>query len=214
LAHKQEQRRSALVGETEVAVAREQVKELRAAAQAAHEQQAEAELANPALRTREAEADVASCRARLGQARHTLDQCKLRAPEAGSVLSVSARRGEALAGPGGETAILFCPDRPRLVRVEIEQEFISRVKAGLAAEIEDEADPAMRWSGRVAAVGGSFNQRHSIRQKPTQLEDVPVVECRIALDPGHPTLRIGQRVQVTIGAPASPSRAGGERHTQ
>ena len=28
---------------------------------------------------------------------------------------------------GGEAAILFCPDRPRLVRVEIEQEFIGRV---------------------------------------------------------------------------------------
>jgi multidrug resistance efflux pump len=215
LTQKQELRHKALVGDTEVAIAREQVKELRATAQAAREQQqAEAELTNPAVGTREAEADVASCQARLGQARHTLEECKLRAPEAGSVLRVSARRGEALAGPGRETAILFCPDRPRLVRVEIEQEFIGRVKVGLAAEIEDEADPEIRWSGRVAAVGASFNQRRSIRQQPSQLEDVPVVECRIALDPGHPTLRIGQRVQVTIGAPGTTSRAGGEGHTR
>jgi multidrug resistance efflux pump len=201
LTQKQELRHGSLIGDAEVAVAQEQVKELRAVAQAAREQQAEAELTNPALGIREAEADVASCRARLGQARHVLNQCQLRAPEAGSVLRVSARRGEELAGPAGETAILFCPDRPRLIRVEIEQEFIGRVKLGLPAEIEDEADPDSRWSGRVAAVGGWFKQRRSIRQQPTQLEDVPVVECRIALEPAAAALRIGQRVQVRIGSP-------------
>jgi len=203
LDHKQELRRSALVSASEVAVAREQVSELRAAVTAAREQKAEAELADPAVGLRAAEAEVASCRARLGQARHALTQCNLCAPEAGSVLRVSARKGEALAGAGSEAAILFCPDRPRLVRAEIEQEFIGRVQVGMPASIEDEADPEGRWSGQVAAIGGWFSQRRSVLQQPTQLKDVPVVECRIVLGPGHGTLRIGQRVQVTLGGPAT-----------
>jgi hypothetical protein len=31
--------------------------------------------------------------------------------------------------------------------------------------------------------------------------DIPTVECVIALDPGQPPLRIGQRMMVLIGSP-------------
>jgi len=53
------------------------------------------------------------------------------------------------------------------------------------------------------AIGGWFNQRRSIRQQPTQLEDVPVVEMSPCPGTWHPTLRIGQRVQVTISSSAA-----------
>src|SRR5262245_4858231 len=100
LAQKQELRRSSLVGDAEVSVAREQLNELRASARAAREQQAETELTDPAVGVREADADVAAGQARLGQARHALTQCELRAPEAGSVLRLSGRRGEVASGRG------------------------------------------------------------------------------------------------------------------
>src|SRR5205823_14624695 len=64
LTQKQELRRRSLVGDPEVAIAQEQVNELRSAARAAREQQAEAEVADPAGRTRESDADGASLRAR------------------------------------------------------------------------------------------------------------------------------------------------------
>src|SRR5262245_26156780 len=52
LAQKQELRRSSLVGDAEVSIAREQLKELRASARAAREQQAETELTDPAVGVR------------------------------------------------------------------------------------------------------------------------------------------------------------------
>jgi HlyD family secretion protein len=182
----------------EADAAAEQANDLEDLARAAEARLAELEAVDPALAVRTAEAESAAAGARLRQARHSLEQCELRAPEAGTVLRVSVRRGELAGGPGAPTAVLFAPDRPLVVRAEVEQEFIDRVAIGRSARVADEANPALTVSGTVSRVAGWFGQRRPRADHPARFQDVPTVECVVALAPGHPPLRIGQRVVVTI----------------
>ena len=97
------------------------------------------------------------------------------------------------------TGVLFCPDGPRLVRAEVEQEYASQVQVGQSATVQDDSGAAGTWHGRVARLSDWYTRRRSTLDEPLQLNDVRTLECLIALDPGQPPLRIGQRIRVTIG---------------
>ncbi len=185
-----------LVGPFEVSAAREQVREVESLAEAARARLAEAEVADPALAVRAADAEVEAARARVGQAEQALRGLEVRAPSAGRALTVSARVGE-VAGPGGEAAVLFCPDRALVVRVEVEQELVARLGPGQAAEARDELSGAGPWPGTVVLVGGLYSRRLS-RTDPTQLSDVPTVECLVRLTGPRPPVRVGQRLRVAF----------------
>src|SRR5262249_41629531 len=138
-------------------------------------------------------------RALLAQAKRNLDECDLKAPQAGTVLRVQAPVGELLSGPPRQPAVLFCPDGPRIIRVEVEQEFASQAVAGYSALIEDDVRGGQTWRGRVLRPADWYMQRRMILQDPSQLQDIRTVECLIELEPGQAPLRIGQRMRVTIG---------------
>jgi multidrug resistance efflux pump len=184
----------------DVSAAESQVKDLEAQVKAARERLAELNLSDPALPVREAGAEVAAAEARLRQAEYTVAQCELRAPSAGTILRVQAAPGEIVGGPAGTAPFQFCPEHALIVRAEVEQEFVRRVAVGQRAEVEDEADPGASWPGRVVRVAGWYAARRSAPDRPAAFKDVPTVECIIALDGGRPPLRVGQRVQVVIGA--------------
>jgi multidrug resistance efflux pump len=182
----------------EVRAAESQVKEQEAQVRAARERLAELRQSDPALAVREARTDLAAAEARAGAADYTVAQCQVRAPTAGTVLRVQTSAGEVI-GPGGTAPLLFCPDRPMIVRAEIEQEFVRRLSVGQAARVEDESVGGPAWTGRVARVAGWYASRRGTNDKPSAFKDVPTVECVITLDELRPPLRIGQRVQVVIG---------------
>jgi multidrug resistance efflux pump len=192
----------ALISSGDVATAEDRVKELEALARADMERLKEVEMSDPTLLVHEAELKVAASRAAVRQAKYNLEQCALKAPEAGTVLRVAVSAGELVGGPAGKPAVLFRPDRPLLVRVEVEQEFVGRLVVGRPVQVEDEVNPDRVWSGRVTRMAEWYSQRHPILAKPGQFKDVPTVECLISLDSSQPPFRIGQRVQVRIGKEA------------
>ena len=98
---------------------------------------------------------------------------------------------------GTPAPILFCPDRPFIVRAEVEQEFVRRLKVGQVARVEDESGGRQVLVRRVARIAGWYSSRRATNDKPSAFKDVPTVECLIQLDDRRPPLRIGQRVQVT-----------------
>src|SRR5262245_34690085 len=161
----------------DVGVADEQLKEAEDLARAAEARLTELEAAEPSLAARAAEAEAEAAAARLRQARHDLDQCELRAPGAGTVLRLGVRVGELAGGPGSAAAVTFSPDRPLVVRAEVEQEFIDRVAVGRSARVADEANPAVAATGTVSRVAGWFAQRRPRAEHPGQFRDVPTVEC-------------------------------------
>lgn len=180
----------------EVRAAESQVKDQEAQVRAARERFTELEQADPVLAVREARADLVAAEARSRFADYAVEQCLVKAPSAGTVLRIQTSAGEVV-GAGGTVPLLFCPDRPFIVRAEIEQEFVRRLGVGRRARVEDEAG-GQAWTGRVARIAGWYASRRSTNDKPSAFKDVPTVECVISLDDRRPPLRIGQRVQVTI----------------
>jgi multidrug resistance efflux pump len=158
---------------------------------------AKARLARDAVKAREVE---------VRQARLALEQCQVKAPVAGRVLRVLVSEGEVLGANPKQPAILFCLDdekEPRkhvIIRAEVEQEYAGRVAVGKTALIEDDARNGERWTGKVIRVSDWYTHRRSIIQEPLHYNDVRTLECIVAIDPGKPKPRIGQRVRVTIGS--------------
>ena len=102
--------------------------------------------------------------------------------------------------PGGlQQAIVFRPDGPLVVRAELDQEFLGRVRAGMTATVTDDVRPdAPVWKGKVEGVGNWVARRRSIVLEPGEMNDVRTVECIIALEGKPEEMLIGQRVRVRI----------------
>jgi multidrug resistance efflux pump len=196
LARKQELEKAQHLNPKEVAIAEELVQELEAGEAAEQGKLRELETHDPRAEVNRARANLEAAESRLGQARRVQEECLLRAPRDGTVLRVLVGPGEV---PVGRPAVLFCPDRPRLVRAEVDQEFAGRVAVGQAARVQDDSTAGPTWQGEVVRVSDWYTQRRSVLPEPTQFNDVRTLECWVALAPGRDTPRIGQRVRVTIG---------------
>ena len=195
-----------LVGQNDVDLAKEQVRELESSVEAAKARLSEASAVDPEVAVTVAAAGVESAKARLAQARHALSLHTVRAPSAGTILTLAARPGEVVGQPGQPAPVLFSPQAPIVVRAEVEQELASRVRPGQEARVRDEMAGDGPWKGTVVRIGRVYARRQN-RTDPTQFQDVPTVECLVRLESGHPPLRIGQKLRVSLyGTEASGSR--------
>jgi multidrug resistance efflux pump len=186
-----------LIGKEERDSARDEVKVLESLAQA-EGKRLEGLLAEaPDLRVRLASAEVERATALLAEAQYVLEQCVVTAPAAGRVLRVRCGAGEVVLSQAA--AIVFAPERPRLVRAEVEQEFIHLVEVGQPAIVKDEMNPEWSWKGRVTRVGDWYSDSPPMPRRMERFTDMPTLDCVISLDPGHPPLRIGQRMTVFLG---------------
>jgi HlyD family secretion protein len=159
----------------------------------------EVEAYEPQLDIDRAQAEVADKEAQLAKAKLGLDECNVRAPEDGVVLRVLTAVGETLGPNPRQPAIQFCPNRKRIIRAEVLQEFGAKVRPGQEAIIEDDTTSPAQWRGKVKRVSDWYTQRRSMLLEPFQFNDVRTLECLITLDPDQPPLRLNQRVRVTIG---------------
>jgi len=134
------------------------------------------------------------------QAEKALRDCTLHAPTNGVVLRVQTSKGESVLPNGLQPPIIFRPDSPLVVRAELEQEFLGRVKPGMRAIVRDDsrADSAT-WTGTVLRVGNWVARKRTVVLDPGEVNDVRTVECVIALDSTPEGLLVGQRMRVRIG---------------
>jgi hypothetical protein len=107
--------------------------------------------------------------------------------------------GDVLGNGPRQPVLLFCPKGPRIIRVEIEQEFASHIEPGQPVKVEDDSGGPGTWTGKVLRVSDWFTQRRSVVQEPLEHNDVRTLECIVALDAGQPVPRLGQRMRMTIG---------------
>jgi multidrug resistance efflux pump len=158
------------------------------------------ELDDPNLEITRAEQAAKAKKAVHEQADYALKQCELTAPVEGTIVRLNVNAGDLLAPQPRQPAILFCPNTPRILRAEIEQEFAGRVKVGDAASIQDDTTSSGSWRGKVVRLADVYTSRRSIVQDlPFQLNDVRTRECIIELEPGQPPLSINQQMRVTLG---------------
>jgi multidrug resistance efflux pump len=128
-----------------VASVAQRVNEFEEVAKSEEKKLAALELEDPARELERVQAEVATMRARLREAEQVLEEHTLRAPEAGKVLRIFVTPGELLSTQPKKMAIQFCPDRPRVVRAEVDQAFALHVEVGQAALIEDDYTSGPGW---------------------------------------------------------------------
>lgn len=203
------------VSGADVAVFEANVQKLRLAADAAGIEAEELRKSDPDLEVRAARAKLDTAEVAVERATAAVRDCVLRAPEAGTVLRLQAAVGGAVAPTAGgfpraaAPAVVFAPAGPLVVRAELEQGSLGRVRAGMRAAVTDDtrAD-SPTWAGRVRRVAGWVAPRRSILLEPGEMNDVRTAEVVIDLDPSPHPLWIGQRVQVRVaqGSDTAPGR--------
>jgi multidrug resistance efflux pump len=188
-----------LINEDEKVGAQHDVKTLESLAKAEEKRVESLQGENPHLRVEQARAELARQDSLLAEACYALEQCVVKAPSAGSVLRLRCSAGEVVSPQ--LALIVFAPARPRIIRVEVEQELMPWVEIGQTAVARDELNPEGAWTGRLVQVSDWYSDRPIIPRRMARFTDIPTVECVIALDEGQPPLRIDQRMTVLLGGP-------------
>jgi multidrug resistance efflux pump len=188
------------VAEVDVTAGEMQVRELEELERAETERLAELQAQDVAADIRRAEYELVVAEARREQARLALEECRVKAPRSGTILRILVGPGDVLGGERGQPAVLFASDGPLIIRATVEQEFAPRIKEAQPALVQDEAEAARTWRGRVERVAAWYSQRRTVLHDPAELSDVRTLECVIVLEPGQPRLRLGQGVRVFVGA--------------
>jgi multidrug resistance efflux pump len=137
--------------------------------------------------------------AALDEANRALEECTLKAPADGSILQLNVAEGGVVAPGSPMPFVVFAPAGPLVVRADLEQEFVYRVKPGMKVELRDEArSNSPLWTGKVVTVSEFIARKRNILLDPGEMNDVRTAECVISVDPSTETLRIGQRMRVRI----------------
>ena len=76
--------------------------------------------------------------------------------------------------------VVFAPAGPLVVRAEVDQESLGRVRVGMAATVQDENRPdGPALKGRVMALSRYVAQKRAFVLEPGEVNDVRTVECVI-----------------------------------
>jgi HlyD family secretion protein len=155
------------------------------------------------LPVRIAQAQLDAAQAAQHVAKQQLERCVLTASADGVVLRVTAQPGQVYSGVSAEPAVWLRPDRPWVIRCEIDQQYIDRVEVGMPCDIANEGSDRADWQGVVLSKGEWVTLRRPRADDPFGRRDQRVVECLIRV-PCPQALRIGQRVRVVIRTGHSP----------
>ena len=141
-----------------------------------------------------ARASVALAQARLAQAQHELDLRSLRAPVAGTIVRRYVQPGETVGAQAAQPLFELQPQRPLIVRAELNESFIDRVQPGMRAEVVLDAGGGGRtWPAHVLRLGLVYGPTR-LGPQHDQPADAHDVDCVLALDAAG--LHVGQRVLV------------------
>jgi multidrug resistance efflux pump len=176
-----------------------QIEEIKAYLRVEEGKLTELRVLDPQTAVRLADLELAGKQLKLDEAKLGLEECDLTAPEDGTVLRVFVGPGDVLGSQPKQPAIVFAPNRPLIVRAELDQEYASRVHKGQLAVVEDEARTGEEWRGVVEHIAGAYMPRRSAGLEPFSLHsDARILECLVVLEPGERLPRICQKVRVKI----------------
>lgn len=199
LQQRKEQQTVTPVGKAELEAMEAQIRELEQLEAAERGALDDLKRSDPRLRVRLAQAKLKAAEADRDYVEKALRETVLTAPGDGTILRLQASVGGIISPGSPLPAVVFAPAGPLIIRAEVDQEFLGRVKPGMSAVIQDEnrAD-GPTWKGRVRSVAGWVAMRRSVVLDPGELNDVRTVECILDIDPPADNLWIGQRMRVRL----------------
>jgi multidrug resistance efflux pump len=142
---------------------------------------------------------------KLDEARYELKQRSLLAPFDADVVQVSAQPGASVSPASGPLFTLL-PQKPRIVRAELNDSFVGVIRPGMHADVvADNSQGDAHWSAHVLRIGQVYGPA-TLENDPQVRANARTVECVLAFDQTGSDqtrdLRIGQRVMVRFGAAA------------
>lgn len=152
-----------------------------------------------ALELRAAEQTEALARQRIGLQRQEVEARIVRAPVDGVILRRAARPGDATSTSTVTEMFLLAPDGPRILKAQLDEQFVGAVEPGQSAEILFERDNNTRFTGTVMRVAPVFGTPGSSNEKSN--DDARTVALTIRLDgPEEAVSRLvlGQRMIARI----------------
>ncbi len=161
----------------------------------------EAEAAMAALdgEWRSAVAGTTLATAKRDAARYEVERRQVRAALAGHVARRSVKPGDVVSAAALTEMFIIIPDAPRVVRAEIQENFVRLVKPGMAADIVSESDERVSAVGKVVRIGSFLDTRRT-GESGTERADVRVAESVLQIESPE-TFLIGQRVYVRFRNP-------------
>jgi multidrug resistance efflux pump len=151
----------------------------------------------------QAKANIKRLETLKAEAEQARKQLSCEAPDNGRIIRSFVSEGQHFHPTTRDPAFWFLKDGPLMVRADVTQEFARRVSMGKSAIIEDEADPAQQWHGRVTKIGEQFLAKRQGGSSPFDLmpvSDDRVLECQISIDAGPSDVgpKFGQKVRITL----------------
>jgi HlyD family secretion protein len=140
--------------------------------------------------------NIATAEKRLDVLRYEIEARNIRSPLDGRIIRRAAKPGDGTSVQTVTELFLLAPDAPRIVKAELDEQFVGAVKPGQDAEIILEFDENQKFKGKVLRIGEVFGLSKN-KDDPNAVQDTRVVELVTAVE-GAEKLRIGQRVLVQI----------------
>jgi multidrug resistance efflux pump len=142
---------------------------------------------------------------KLDEAHYELKQRSLLAPFDADVVQVSAQPGASVSPASGPLFTLL-PQKPRIIRAELNDSFVGVIRPGMSAEVvPDNGRDGAHWNAHVLRIGQVYGPA-TLENDPQVRANARTVECVLAFDEPQ-DLRIGQRVMVRFGATLTPAHA-------
>lgn len=156
----------------------------------------------------QADANIRSAQAQLASAQTDLDRLTVRAPVAAEILSVNVRVGEYV-NPGGTPGsassnpyMEIGNTRPKYVRIDIDENEISRVKMGSDAIVSPRGNAQERARAKFVRVEPLVTPKVSLTNAASERVDVRVLQLIYEL-PLDSKFFVGQQVDAFVEANAA-----------
>jgi len=144
-----------------------------------------------------AEAEARTARANQAIAEYDIEQRVVRAPADGTILRCDVRPGYGTTSSSNVTRLfVFVPDLPFIVRAEVEEKFVRRIKPGMKAEVVPDADETKSYPATVLSISNYLGPKRLGLDDPKENVDVKTAECILAI--GEKDLILQQRVLVKM----------------
>jgi HlyD family secretion protein len=122
-------------------------------------------------------------------------------PIDGVVIARLSEAGETV--PPGSQLVTICDLTRTRIEAEVDEYDAARVTLGAEVQIKVEGSPGKVWKGKVEEIPDSVTSRRIKPEDPGRPTDTRVLPVKIALLEATP-IKLGQRVEVEIKAPAQP----------
>ncbi len=139
------------------------------------------------------DAAVIAARSDVALAQLMFDRTRIRAPIAGTILQVHAKPGEVVAPSPEQPLIILGDPTIVLVKAELDERDVSKVKLGQKAFVRSSAFPGREFEGKVTALAPVLASPRMSQRGPRRPTDIEVLEVTIEFDattPLMPGLRV------------------------